>query len=87
MIRVKVGFSVELSRLLPVVCMHSALSGFGSRGFGFVEKPFPYEVNDGTGAQHHKMNKIGDVKACYIPVLLLGLQLTPRTLLGEIGPG
>jgi hypothetical protein len=25
--------------------------------------------------------------ACYIPVLLLGLQLTPRTVLGEIGPG
>ena len=70
--------------MLPVASLDSALSGFGSRGFGFLEKSFPYEVSVGIRAQHHKMNKMGDVKAYYISVLVLRLQLTPRTGLHEV---
>lgn len=40
----------------------------------FIEKLFPYEMNEEIRALHQKMNSIGDVKAFHILVLLLRLR-------------
>jgi SNF2 family DNA or RNA helicase len=40
----------------------------------FIEKSFPYEMNDEIRTLHQKMKSMGDVKAFHILVLLLRLR-------------
>ena len=70
-------WSSLVCRLSRLWTLHSQASVL--EGLGIVEKPWPCEVNDGIRSQRHKMDKMGNVKEYYIPVLLLRLRLSPRT--------